>query len=343
MLSLPGSVEPVLRRRSILLETNHRNDHCTAGVDISAFVMHASDEKAEQMKAISASGEPNTWSDVIPLMSSVANAVVVLSGMKVTSADDAAGLDIDSQDGDVTQADTTERAGEVETDRIIPAEEEQKDSDERHSTSKQLGELDQRIAYTVVQPDDAYLTEKSSDPPSPLATAVKPPLPATSVGDYAMCAEAEKTAGERKNDGREGTKITTVEEKGEGDVKWRIYDYYINAGGWGKFAGVVFFLLVGQLLAIASSFWLAFWGEVATRQAKKGKPLTSDENTWYLNHFALLSMMGVVGLTLRAFILAQHRLGEITCFSRIRPLLTASIIPSKIGNFGRVFRECIPY
>ena len=27
----------------------------------------------------------------------------------------------------------------------------------------------------------------------------------------------------------------------------------------------------------------------------------------------------------------------------VRPLLTASIIPSKIGNFGRVFRECIPY
>ena len=27
----------------------------------------------------------------------------------------------------------------------------------------------------------------------------------------------------------------------------------------------------------------------------------------------------------------------------IRPLLTASIIPAKIGNFGRDLRKCIPY
>ena len=306
-----------LRSHSILLSAHHLHDHYTVGVDISAFVTHASDEEVEQMKAITASSEPTTWSDVIPPMTPIVNAAIVNFSVKVTNADSAVGLDIDGQDGDVTQTDTTDREGDAETDRIIPAEEEQKDSDERHSPSQQLGELDQRVSYTVVQPDDASLTEKSSDPPSPSATAVKPSLPATSVGDYAMSAEAEKTAGERKNDGREGTKITTVEEKGEGDVKWKTYSYYINAGGWGKFAGVVFFLLMGQLLAIVSSFWLAFWGEVATREAKKGKSLTSEENTWYLNQFALFSMMGVAGLTLRALVLAQHRLGERKCFSRI--------------------------
>ena len=41
----------------------------------------------------------------------------------------------------------------------------------------------------------------------------------------------------------------------------------------------------------------------------QGKPLSSDENTVYLNYYALYAMMGVVGLTLRALVLAQHRLG----------------------------------
>jgi hypothetical protein len=41
----------------------------------------------------------------------------------------------------------------------------------------------------------------------------------------------------------------------------------------------------------------------------KGTPLTSEQNTYYLNYFALFSMVGVAGLTLRALVLAQHRLG----------------------------------
>ena len=39
-----------------------------------------------------------------------------------------------------------------------------------------------------------------------------------------------------------------------------------------------------------------------------------------------------------------HRLRlDVAVNCGLRPLLTASIIPSKIGNFGRVLRECIPY
>lgn len=254
------------------------NELRTSGVDISAFVTHATEEEIADMDKMALTASLNDSEDIIPPMTLVVNSVVVdsvvvdLSGRRITpdnSVGSAIGLEID---------------GEEEKDDV-PKEEKPKNKD-----------------YVAVEMEDISLTE-SSDPPSPA------PVASTSVGDYKLNDEAKKLAGERKVDGRGGTKITTIEEKNDGDVKWRTYSYYINAGGWGKFAGVVFFLIMGQLLGIISSFWLAHWGEVNTREALKGQPLTSDQNTVYLNYFALYSMMGVVGLTLRALVLAQHRLG----------------------------------
>ena len=250
------------------------NELRTSGVDISAFVTHASEEEIAEMNTLSLTAEPHVSSlDVIPPMTSVVNAVVVdLSGRRITSEDSVSstlGLDIDG---------------------------------EEHKDDAAKVEKPKNMDYVALEMEEVSLTE-TSDPPSPA------PAVSTSVGDYALNDGAKKLAGERKVDGRSGTKITTVEEKNDGDVKWRTYSYYIAAGGWGKFAGVVFFLIMGQLLGIISSFWLAHWGEVNTRESLKGKPLTSDQNTVYLNFFALYSMMGVVGLTLRALVLAQHRLG----------------------------------
>lgn len=250
------------------------NELRTSGVDISAFVTHASEEEMADMNKLSLTAEPHVTSlDVIPPMTSVVNAVVVdLSGRRITSEDSVSstlGLDIDG---------------------------------EEHKDDAAKVEKPKNMDYVALEMEEVSLTE-TSDPPSPA------PAVSTSVGDYALNDGAKKLAGERKVDGRSGTKITTVEEKNDGDVKWRTYSYYIAAGGWGKFAGVVFFLIMGQLLGIISSFWLAHWGEVNTRESLKGKPLTSDQNTVYLNFFALYSMMGVVGLTLRALVLAQHRLG----------------------------------
>ena len=250
------------------------NELRTSGVDISAFVTHASEEEIADMSKLSLTAEPHVSSlDVIPPMTSVVNAVVVdLSGRRITSEDSVSstvGLDVDG---------------------------------EEHTDDAAKVEKPKNMDYVALEMEEVSLTE-TSDPPSPA------PAVSTSVGDYALNDGAKKLAGERKVDGRSGTKITTVEEKNDGDVKWRTYSYYIAAGGWGKFAGVVFFLIMGQLLGIISSFWLAHWGEVNTRESLKGKPLTSDQNTVYLNFFALYSMMGVVGLTLRALVLAQHRLG----------------------------------
>jgi hypothetical protein len=92
-------------------------------------------------------------------------------------------------------------------------------------------------------------------------------------------------------------------------VTWRIYKYYILAGGGFLFLFVIFFLTASQILQIYSSFWLTTWGKATIDARNKGTELTSSENIYYLNIFAVYSMCGVAGLTARAIVLAQHRMG----------------------------------
>lgn len=235
--------------------------------------------------------------DVIPPMTYVIDPIRVGSNGELLTRDDSVGLDIDSQAETAEEDDQTASKAASLSESIH--EEESKDAENQQWPEDKEKSFKETVA--------TELTEVSllSNPNSPA------PANTLSVGDYKMNDEAQKLAGERKSDDRNGTKITTVEEKNEGDVKWSTYSYYIKAGGWGKFCGVIFFLLAGQLLAIIASFVLALWGDRSTRATLKGKPLTSQQNMDNLNVFALFSMMGVVGLTLRALVLAQHRLGNL--------------------------------
>ena len=103
--------------------------------------------------------------------------------------------------------------------------------------------------------------------------------------------------------------LTTIEEKAEGDVMWATYSYYIKAGGLGKFFAIMFFICLYQALVVVASYWLAYWGTVDSRATRNGQPLSSEENIYFLNYYALYTMMGVIALTVRAVTLAQHRLG----------------------------------
>jgi hypothetical protein len=232
-------------------------------------------------------------------MTYVIDPIRVGSNGELLTRDDSVGLDIDSQaetaeEDDQTTSKAASRSGSIH-------EEESKDAENQNLPE----DKEKSIKETEILATEVTEASLLSNPNSPA------PANTTSVGDYKMNDEAQKLAGERKSDDRNGTKITTVEEKNEGDVKWSTYNYYIRAGGWGKFCGVIFFLLTGQLLAIIASFVLALWGDRSTRATLKGKPLTSQQNMDNLNFFALFSMMGVVGLTLRALVLAQHRLGNL--------------------------------
>ena len=281
-----------------------------AGVDIDAFVTRATPEEISEMNRVATEKEIQPLDyhqaevgegDVIPPMTYVIDPIHLGANGELLmndKVDESIGLDIDSQAETAEEDDHTESKS-VLTDSAL--EEESKDAENQEWVDDKLKALKDEEKPTT-ELTDAPSTTDTSSPSTPAALI--------SVGDYKLNDEAQKLAGERKKDDRDGTKITSVEEKNEGDVKWSTYSYYIRAGGWFKFIGVIFFLLMGQLLAIISSFVLALWGDRSTRGTLKGEPLTSAQNMENLNYFALYSMMGVVGLTLRALVLAQHRLGR---------------------------------
>jgi ATP-binding cassette subfamily C (CFTR/MRP) protein 1 len=132
-----------------------------------------------------------------------------------------------------------------------------------------------------------------------------------------------------------------MEERNTGDVLWPTYRYYIAAGGWPYFIGVLFFLMATQGLQIGSAFWLSFWGTVNTRAALNGSPLSTDQNVYYLNMYALISMVGVVGLVARALILAQHRLGTSTALHNnlLGATLGAPVAFFDVTPLGRILNR----
>ena len=113
----------------------------------------------------------------------------------------------------------------------------------------------------------------------------------------------------RSTDEPPTTTLMTIEEKAVGSVKWCTYSYYIKAGGIGNFFMVLISICLSQALTVVASYWLAHWGTLASRGSRDDIPLTSEQNMYYLDYYALYTTMGVVALTARAIALAQHRLG----------------------------------
>jgi ATP-binding cassette, subfamily C (CFTR/MRP), member 1 len=109
--------------------------------------------------------------------------------------------------------------------------------------------------------------------------------------------------------GKQSATLTTTEEKAEGDVMWCTYSYYIKAGGIGNFFAVILSICLFQALTVVASYWLAFWGTQEIKNSRRGSPLSTEANMYYLNYYALYTMMGVVALTVRAITLAHHRIG----------------------------------
>ena len=122
---------------------------------------------------------------------------------------------------------------------------------------------------------------------------------------------------------------------------WPTYSYYIKAGGLGKFFAIIFFICLYQALVVVASYWLAYWGTVDTRSNFKGTPLTSEQNVYFLNYYALYTMMGVIALTIRAVTLAQHRLGtSLTLHEEmLQSVLGASVAFFDVTPQGRILNR----
>lgn len=107
---------------------------------------------------------------------------------------------------------------------------------------------------------------------------------------------------------KKGTELTSKEERAEGSVEGHAYLHYAKAGGMFYFVGMFLVQALGRGAEIGSAFWLAFWAKKGVEASNSGEPLSNSETFYYLNYYALFSLLGVVGLTFRSLMMAVHRL-----------------------------------
>jgi len=107
---------------------------------------------------------------------------------------------------------------------------------------------------------------------------------------------------------KKGTELTSKEERAEGSVDGHAYLHYAKAGGMFYFVGMFVIQALGRGAEIGSAFWLAYWAKKGVEASNSGAPLTNSETFYYLNYYALFSMLGVLGLTFRSLMMSVHRL-----------------------------------
>ncbi|GKZ00646.1 hypothetical protein MPSEU_001016800 [Mayamaea pseudoterrestris] len=108
---------------------------------------------------------------------------------------------------------------------------------------------------------------------------------------------------------KNGKKLVKDEEREVGSVSGSAYIKYARAGGLWIAAGVVVIQGLGRVAEVMSSFWLALWAKRSLAAQESGDPFSRQEQDRYLGIYALFGMLGILGLTGRALLIAVHRLG----------------------------------
>merc|ERR1712238_578341 len=149
--------------------------------------------------------------------------------------------------------------------------------------------------------------------------------------------EVEKVAVTPKENEKEkaalkvkGQELTTKEEKGEGAVSASAYFHYAKAGGKYKFFLLFVVQGLGRGSEIMASFWLARWAENSFKAFEDGHPMSNSRTTYYVNIYALFGMLGVACLTVRAILMANHRLHA---SKSLHDNLTTSIMRAPVSFF----------
>jgi ATP-binding cassette subfamily C (CFTR/MRP) protein 1 len=104
---------------------------------------------------------------------------------------------------------------------------------------------------------------------------------------------------------KSGKKLVKDEERAEGRVAGSHYFHYAKAGG--IFLAILTCLVqaAGRGSEIASGFWLSHWAEESFKASVAGKPFNTN---FYVGIYAMFGLVGVLGLTLRAVLVAIHRM-----------------------------------
>mmetsp|Transcript_12138 Transcript_12138/g.26798 ORF Transcript_12138/g.26798 Transcript_12138/m.26798 type:complete len:1473 (-) Transcript_12138:29-4447(-) len=147
----------------------------------------------------------------------------------------------------------------------------------------------------------------------------------------------EKKAAMKKS----GKKLTSDEEKMEGSVAGSAYHHYAEAGGWFVAFLAIAVSGVGRASEVGTSFWLAHWANKSNNASDSGDPFGTSETNRYMGIYALLGVAGVLCLTLRAIVIAVHRL---RASRKLHDELTESVIRAPVSFFdvtpiGRVLNR----
>lgn len=147
-------------------------------------------------------------------------------------------------------------------------------------------------------------------------------------------------AEDRKKDNRE-SKLTGAEDRAFGEVHLSTYWYYIKSGSVWLFLAVVLAMTAGKAVEVSSAFYLSDWSKASVEAEREGDPLDGEENISYVNHYAMLACMGIVGVVIRSLFLANHRL---QASRTIHNQLLTSVIACPIAFFdstplGRVLNR----
>lgn len=110
----------------------------------------------------------------------------------------------------------------------------------------------------------------------------------------------EKTKDVQKEAGK---KLVSSEEREEGSVSGSAYIHYARAGGLCLVASMFIIQAIGRGCEVMGGFWLAIWADSASDGQTRG------EQKFYVAIYGLFGMLSIIGLTVRAIIIAQHRLG----------------------------------
>jgi ABC-type multidrug transport system fused ATPase/permease subunit len=127
-----------------------------------------------------------------------------------------------------------------------------------------------------------------------------------------------------------GENLVKEEEREEGQVAGSAYVHYAKSGGWVQFLLAILTQGIGRGCEIGASFWLAHWAEEALAAEFSGSPHTDGETGFYLGIYGLFGFLGVCGLTVRALVLAYHRLGA---SRKLHDDLAKSILRAPVSFF----------
>jgi ATP-binding cassette, subfamily C (CFTR/MRP), member 1 len=126
-----------------------------------------------------------------------------------------------------------------------------------------------------------------------------------------------------------GKALVKEEEREEGSIEGSAYMHYARSGGLCVAALTFLVQGIGRASEIMSGFWLALWAEKSFLASNRGAPLSDARTNFYVGIYAVFGLVGVLGLTVRAILIAIHRLRA----SRIlHDDLATSVMRAPIGK-----------